>query len=153
MRRLIGWLVVPLLMLLAQHGAMAHEIGHLGEPASTQQDKHASHDLDHDQRLTASAGVSYRWPDSLALSADALYGSGSRSGFANSDHLPSYTQVNVAATRTFDFGQGFGTLDARVAVLNLFDRVYELRDGSGIGVGAPQYGMRRALYAGFSKAF
>ena len=34
----------------------------------------------------------------------------------------------------------------RLAVINVFDRSYELRDGSGIGVGAPQFGRRRAFY-------
>ena len=42
---------------------------------------------------------------------------------------------------------------ARLDVLNLFDTVYQLRDGSGIGVGAPQYGLRRGVYAGLSRAF
>jgi len=109
--------------------------------------------LDHEQRLTASAGVSYKFEDTLTLSADALYGSGLRDGFANTDHLPSYTTVNVAVARSFDFGAGFGKLDARIAFVNLFDRVYQLRDGSGIGVGAPQYGARRALVVGVTKPF
>jgi outer membrane receptor protein involved in Fe transport len=38
-------------------------------------------------------------------------------------------------------------------VINAFDRSYPLRDGTGIGVGAPQYGARRTLYVGVSKAF
>ena len=109
--------------------------------------------LDHEQRLSASAGTAYRFKDTLTLSADALYGSGLRNGFANTDHLPSYTTVNLAVAKTFDFTQSVGKLDGRVAIVNLFDRVYQLRDGSGIGVGAPQYGMRRTLYVGVSKAF
>jgi outer membrane receptor protein involved in Fe transport len=109
--------------------------------------------LDHDQTLSASAGLAYRWPGSLTLSTDALFGSGLRRGFANSEHLPSYTQVNVAAAQTFDLGGGLGALEARLSVLNLFDRVYALRDGSGIGVGAPQYGTRRAVYVSASKSF
>ena len=109
--------------------------------------------LDHEQRLSASAGASWRFDERVTVSADALYGSGLRNGFANTEHLPSYTTVNVAVTKAFDFGQGFGKLDTRVALVNLFDRVYQLRDGSGIGVGAPQYGMRRTLYVGLSKPF
>ena len=109
--------------------------------------------LDHDQQLTASGGASYRWPDGWALGADALFGSGLRRGFANTEHLPSYTQVNMTATRSVDLGAGAGKVDLKVAVLNLFDRVYQLRDGSGIGVGAPQYGIRRALYLGATKSF
>ena len=109
--------------------------------------------LDHEQRLSLSAGVAYRIDASLTLSADALYGSGLRNGFANTEHLPSYTNVSAAIAKTFDFGPGFGKLDTRIAVVNLFDSSYQLRDGSGIGVGAPQFGMRRALYVGLSKPF
>jgi hypothetical protein len=32
-----------------------------------------------------------------------VYGSGLRSGFANTDHLPSYTQVNAGVSREFLF--------------------------------------------------
>lgn len=115
-------------------------------------DSHWVH-LDHEQRLTGSTGVSYRWADSTSLGVDALYGSGLRDGFANTGHLPSYTQINLAVSRSLDFGTGFGKLDARVSMLNVFDRIYELRDGTGIGVGAPQYGPRRTLYVGISKTF
>ena len=115
-------------------------------------DAHWAH-LDHEQRLSLSAGAAYRIDASLTLSADALYGSGLRNGFANTEHLPGYTTVNAAIAKTFDFGAGFGKLDTRVAVVNLFDRSYQLRDGSGIGVGAPQFGTRRALYVGVSKPF
>ena len=34
---------------------------------------------------------------------------------------------------------------------SLWDAVYELRDGSGIGVFAPQFGARRGFYVGLSK--
>ena len=109
--------------------------------------------LDHEQRLSASAGASYRFDGAITVSADGLYGSGLRNGFANTEHLPSYTTVNAGVAKTFDFGGSFGKLDARVAVVNLFDRVYQLRDGSGIGVGAPQFGMRRTLYVAANKPF
>ena len=39
-----------------------------------------------------------------------------------------------------------GSFKIRFDVVNLFDEVYELRDGSGIGVGAPQFGQRRGFY-------
>ena len=41
-----------------------------------------------------------------------------------------------------------GNMEARVAVVNLGDWIYQLRSGSGIGVFAPQYGIRRTVYAG-----
>ena len=109
--------------------------------------------LDHEQRLSASGGIAYRLGDSTTLSSDVLYGSGLRDGFANTEHLPSYTQVNLAAERSFDLGAGLGKISGRLAVLNVFDRVYELRDGSGIGVGAPQFGPRRTFVVGMTKTF
>jgi len=42
---------------------------------------------------------------------------------------------------------------ARLDVVNVFDEIYELRDGSGIGVGAPQFGQRRGCYGGLTLAF
>jgi outer membrane receptor protein involved in Fe transport len=108
--------------------------------------------LDHEQKLAASAGVSYRFADSTVLGADLLYGSGLRKGFANTEHLPGFVQVDVAASRSFAL-PAFGKFDVRVSAINLFDRSYELRDGSGIGVGAPQFGPRRTLYLSLSKPF
>jgi len=107
--------------------------------------------LDHDQTWSGSAGISYKWR-ATTLSADAVSGSGMRRGFANTDHMPGYAQFNVAAVHGFEF-ENFGKLDARIAVINVLDRQYPLRDGSGIGVGAPQYAPRRALYVGLSKTF
>lgn len=108
-------------------------------------DTHWVH-LDHDQMLSGSAGISYRWHETT-LGSDLIYGSGMRNGFANTEHLPAYTQVNLSATHSW------GSIEGRVAMLNVFDHVYQLRDGSGIGVGAPQYGPRRELYVGLSKSF
>ena len=108
--------------------------------------------LDHDQTVAASAGASYKLGDKTTVGADVLYGSGLRRGFANSEHLPAYAQVNVSASQGFQLG-GFGKFDARLSVINLFDRSYELRDGSGIGVGAPQFAPRRSIYLALSKPF
>ena len=105
---------------------------------------------DHDQTYTASAGASYTWSE-VRWSADSIYGSGLRRGFANTDHLPSYVQVNLGATKKFKTTD-FGPFEAHLAVINAFDRVYEIRDGSGIGVGAPQYGPRRGVFIGLSKS-
>jgi outer membrane receptor protein involved in Fe transport len=41
----------------------------------------------------------------------------------------------------------------RLDVINITDRKYELRDGTGIGVSAPQFGQRRTILAGISKSF
>jgi outer membrane receptor protein involved in Fe transport len=107
--------------------------------------------VDHDQRWTGSAGVAYKWV-TTSVSADALYGSGLRRGFANTDTMPAYTQVNLAVNQEFSV-PGLGDMKARLSLLNVFDSSYQLRDGSGIGVGAPQFGPRRAVYAGLTKEF
>jgi outer membrane receptor protein involved in Fe transport len=109
--------------------------------------------LDHDQATSSSAGVNYKWSGGLSTTADLLYGSGLRNGFANTGHLPAYTQVNLAADENLDLGGDLGKLDLRLSVINAFDRIYQIRDGSGIGVGAPQYGPRRTVLLGVSKTF
>jgi hypothetical protein len=43
-----------------------------------------------------------------------------------------------------DLGLGQGT-ELRLDVLNIGDAVYEIRNGTGVGVGAPQFGIRRAI--------
>ncbi len=108
--------------------------------------------LDHQQIVTLSAGASYVWMDTR-FSADLLYGSGLRKDGAtpNGDSVPGYVQVNVGVSRTFDL-DGFKGLTARFDVINLFDETYEIRDGTGIGVGAPQFGPRRGFFVGLSKA-
>ncbi|MYM82667.1 TonB-dependent receptor [Duganella sp. FT50W] len=111
--------------------------------------------VDHDQTVTASGGAHYHWGDSQ-ISGDVLYGSGLRltpdGGGPNSGHLPHYTTVNLALTHTWK-ATPVGTVEGRLALVNAFDKVYLLRDGSGVGVGAPQYGERRSVYAGISTSF
>ena len=87
------------------------------------------------------------------LSADLLYGSGLRKDGAvpNGEHVPGYTVVNLGVSQDFDLGK-VGDLTARVDVINLFDDKYLIRDGTGIGVGAPQFGARRGFFVGLSKS-
>ena len=70
-----------------------------------------------------------------------------RSGFANTGNLPYYIQANVGVTKDLVLPT-IGDVQARLSVINLFDHTYQIRNGSGIGVFAPQYGPRRAVYAG-----
>lgn len=114
----------------------------------------ANHDIntDHAQTWTGSAGGSYLF-DGTRYSADLIVGSGLRNGFANTTHLPAYYQVNLGLSHEFKDGANGKPLTLRFDVINLFDTGYELRDGSGIGVFAPQYGPRRAFYAGVSQKF
>jgi outer membrane receptor protein involved in Fe transport len=51
----------------------------------------------------------------------------------------------------FELGSG-GTLTARFDIINALDKIYEIRDGTGVGVGAPQFGPRRGLFVGVSKS-
>src|SRR6202045_3262633 len=108
--------------------------------------------LDHDQRYTVSAGASYTYKDTT-LYADILYGSGLRSGFANTDELPGYYPVNLGFTHAFHLPEKYGRLQFRFDVTNLFDQSYELRNGTGIGVFAPQFGPRRGFFGGMSWIF
>ena len=111
--------------------------------------------LDHDQTVTLSGGANYKFGDSK-VSTDFLYGSGLRKtpagGAPNSAAVPRYTTVNTAFTHDWK-KTTVGDVQARIAVINLFDKSYLLRDGTGINVGAPQYGARRTLYAGLSTSF
>jgi outer membrane receptor for ferrienterochelin and colicins len=121
--------------------------------------------LDHEQQKTASGGVSYLWRDTR-FGADFIMGSGLRAdlelppgetnGYGgtdipNGEHLPYYTQVNTTMTHVFTI-PGAGTLTARFDVVNIFDKNYEIRNGTGVGVGAPQFGPRRGVFFGLSKS-
>jgi outer membrane receptor protein involved in Fe transport len=111
--------------------------------------------LDHNQTYTASAGASYRF-GALKLSGDLLYGSGLRTtppgAPPNGGHVPGYVQVNLGSVYRVNLGAA-GPLDIRFDVINVFDEKYEIRDGTGVGVGAPQWGPRRGFFGGISKDF
>ncbi len=123
---------------------------------------------DHNQFVTASAGALYQFcgrpataaeafgDDGLSwcgvkLSADMIYGSGLRAGDANIGTVPAYTQVNIGIKREFLLPNDPKPMTIRFDVVNLFDTIYEIRDGSGIGVFAPQFGPRRGFFLGISK--
>ncbi len=107
--------------------------------------------LDHDQNWTASAGVAYQWGRDKVY-ADALYGSGLYGGFCNQYELPVYATLNVGATREFKLGNG-QRIKLRFDITNLTDTRYEIRNGDGIGVFAPQYLPRLGVYGGVSSSF
>jgi outer membrane receptor protein involved in Fe transport len=123
---------------------------------------------DHNQFVTASAGVLYQFCGRIAtaaevsgdnglswcgikLGADMIYGSGLRNGDDNITTVPAYTQVNVGIKREFLLPNDPLPMTVRFDVVNLFDTIYEIRDGTGIGVFAPQYGPRRRFFLGLSK--
>jgi outer membrane receptor protein involved in Fe transport len=113
------------------------------------------HYTDDMQRMTGSAGASYRWYDTL-FTTSLLYGSGLRAGdlpdvVPNSLHTTPYAVVNAGISHEFKWSADYKPATVRFDVVNLFDQIYELRDGSGIGVFAPQYGARRGYYVGISQ--
>ena len=112
--------------------------------------------LDHDQTYTYSAGIKYRLPATRTLfSADLIAGSGLRATngpIPNGNSLPSYQQVNLSIVQPVDTGIYKG-LELRFDILNLFDQVYQIRNGSGVGVGNPQFGLRRTFLAGLTQRF
>jgi outer membrane receptor protein involved in Fe transport len=105
------------------------------------------------QTISASVGTSYRWREMVA-SVDGIYGSGLRSGFANLEHTPQYTQWNAAIARNFNpWANPQKPLSLRLSVINLLDRSYLLRSATGVGEFAPQYGPRRGFFAGLRQQF
>jgi hypothetical protein len=83
-----------------------------------------------------------------------LYGSGLRAGFANDIKEPEYLPVAVGYQHIFHPSVANNNLiKVRMDVLNVFDESYQLRNGTGIGVGAPQFGQRRAIYLGVAYDF
>ena len=109
--------------------------------------------LDHQQLVSISAGASYSWQQ-FRFSMDLLYGSGLRRDGTtpNGDHLPGYAQVNLGISRPIDLGFAGKPLTLRVDLINALDEKYQIRDGTGVGVGAPQFGPRRAYFVGISQA-
>jgi outer membrane receptor protein involved in Fe transport len=106
--------------------------------------------LDHDQIYTASSGINYNLSGTM-LSADATFGSGLRTGFANEQKLPNNVQLNLGVRRKFQL-LDLGPFVARIAIINVTDNKNVIRDSGG-GVFAPQYGPRIGFYAGLTKLF
>jgi outer membrane receptor protein involved in Fe transport len=110
--------------------------------------------LDHDQAYSSSGGVSYALDEGTRVGADYLFGSGLRKdgSVPNGASLPAYFQLNLSLSHDFQF-ESTGTLHTQLALINALDRTYQIRDGSGIGVGAPQFGPRRGVYLTVQKDF
>ena len=116
---------------------------------------------DHSQKWTASGGGSMTIRNSagtLVPTFDIAYGDGLRKAdpaeiVPNGAKLSSYVNVNAGIAQNFTDEGPLNGLTVRFDVVNLFDKTYLLRDGSGVGIGAPQYGQRRGFFAGISKKF
>jgi hypothetical protein len=61
------------------------------------------------------------------FSTDVIYGSGLRNDFANTGHLPLYTQVNAGISHEFKWDD-FKPTTVRFDVINVFDTIHEIRD-------------------------
>ncbi len=119
--------------------------------------------LDHDQEFTASVGTAYSWTGwgkGTQVFVDTLYGSGLRTNASdpagnlipNGGSVPAYATINLGVEQKFAAG-GKRVLKVRLDVVNVADRVYELRDGSGVGVNAAQFGMRRGVFGTIGLSF
>ena len=113
---------------------------------------------DHNQSWTGSAGAAYIFNmDSdyaTRVSADVLYGNGLRTSLVtpNDTALPSYATLNLSVTQKLPISASKGT-QVRFDAINITDGTYLLRDGAGVGVGSPQYGMRRSFFVTLSQKF
>jgi len=113
---------------------------------------------DHDQGWTGSAGAAYVFNQgsdwATRVSADVLFGSGLRTSIVtpNDTSLPAYATLNLSLVQKVPISVSKGT-QIRFDVLNVTDASYQLRDGTGVGVGAPQYGMRRTFLVTLAQKF
>ncbi|MEO8547086.1 MAG: TonB-dependent receptor [Sphingomicrobium sp.] len=116
---------------------------------------------DHSQKWTASGGGSYTIPDGLGTlvpTADFIFASGLRTDdpagvVPNGGELPSYFVLNAGISQNFSGPGALKGITIRADVLNLFDKVYQIRSGEGVGVGASQFGERRGFFVGITKKF
>jgi hypothetical protein len=94
---------------------------------------------------------------------DAIYGSGLRADgggnepgtsnpIPNGTTVPAYYSINLGAEQSFKLAHN-QMLKVRFDVVNVTDNSYELRDGSGVGVNAAQYGARIGFFGSISYVF
>ncbi|MEY4501498.1 MAG: hypothetical protein RIS52_1388 [Pseudomonadota bacterium] len=116
---------------------------------------------DHSQKWTLSGGGALRLATALGQvtpSFDFIYGDGLRAGdpngiIPNGGKQKPYLQANLGIGLVIGGDKEDKNLSLRVDVVNLFDTLYLIHDGSGVGAGQPEYGPRRALFFGVKKSF
>ena len=97
---------------------------------------------------------------STLLFVDSLYGSGLRTDatdalgntIPNGSRVSDYYSVNLGVEQDIAINQ-HQHFKARLDVVNITDNIYELRDGSGVGVNAAQFGQRRGFFGSVSFKF
>jgi outer membrane receptor protein involved in Fe transport len=113
---------------------------------------------DHNQGFTMSTGAAYTFNAdkdwATKVSTDMLFGSGLRTTVVtpNDLSLPNYAVVNASLVQKIPIRLGKGT-QIRFDAINLFDNSYQIRNGTGVGVGAPQFGQRRTFLVGLTQKF
>jgi len=100
--------------------------------------------LDHQPLVEVTGGASYNWKP-YTFSADLVYSSGLRAGFADLEQLPAFVQVNLSVQRSFDI-PGVGEIDNRLTILNALDRTNLIRPAEGIGIFQSAYGPRLTVF-------
>ncbi len=120
--------------------------------------------LDHEERVSASGGAAYTWLGTK-VDVDFIFGTGLRQdtpwlvqvpgigaiNIPNGDHTPSYLVWNLGLSHAFH--DAAGPLTLRFDVVNLFDKIYLIRSGTGVGVFEPQYGAPRGFFGGVAQDF
>ena len=108
-----------------------------------------------DSSWTGSAGIAYTLnKDSdhpTRLAVDAVVQSGLRASTGtvpNGIALPAYGVANLPVAQKVAAGT-----ELRLDALNVADTVYQIRNGTGVGAGAPQFGLRRTILAGITQRF
>lgn len=106
---------------------------------------------DHQQTLTSSAVVSYRFLERTTLTGQMFYASGLRTavegGKTNSTHSPSYTIYNLSIAHVIPLPWQGQKFLLGFDVVNVFDREYFINVGEGsIGLGVSHAGMPRSFF-------
>lgn len=106
---------------------------------------------DHQQTLTSSAIVAYRFLERTTITGQTLFASGLRTaeegGKTNSTHSPSYTVYNMSLTHVIPLPWDNQKLLLGFDVLNLLDQKYFINQGEGsIGLGVSHAGMPRSFF-------
>jgi outer membrane receptor protein involved in Fe transport len=119
--------------------------------------------LDHDQALSGSFGADYVWRRSRGdtrIYVDTLYGTGLRTdstapdgtNIPNGGTVPAYYTISIGGEQSFKLSPHH-FWKVRLDIVNITDNSYELRNGTGVGVNAAQYGMRRGFFGSASYSF
>ena len=106
---------------------------------------------DHQQTLTSSAVVAYRFLERTTITGQTLFASGLRTaeegGKTNSTHSPSYTIYNMSLTHVIPLPWDNQKLLLGFDVVNLLDQQYLINQGEGsIGLGVSHAGMPRSFF-------